>query len=164
MAHNQGQLVVEDAKIIYKHFAGLADDFHREGERDFSLRLDNEDVAMKMADDGWNVKEKTLEDGTKYWHVKVKISYKFQAPKVYIVKKDKSIPLDESTIGTLDHAEIIRADVVVDPSVWSVRGETGVTGYLRSLYVRIQEDPFAERYSNGYGALENNDADADNPF
>lgn len=163
MARNNGQLVVEDAKIIYKHFAGIPDDFHREGERDFSLRIDDEALAEKMADDGWNVKCKELDDGTKYWHVKVKVSYKYQPPKIGIVKRDRIIYLDQDNIGTLDHAEIIHADVVVDPSVWSVRGETGITGYLKSLYVRIQEDPFAERYASGYGALENN-GDNDNPF
>lgn len=157
----KGQLIIEDANIIYRHFAGLADDFHREGERDFSLRIDDPDMAEKLINDGWTVREKNLDDGTRFWHVKIKISYKFQAPKVYIVKKDKSIPLDESTIGSLDHAEITRADVVVDPSVWTVRGESGITGYLRSLYVVIQEDPFEEKYRNGYGSLPVTD---DNPF
>ena len=164
MARN-GQLIIEDAKIVYKHFSGIADDFHREGDRDFSIRIEDEDLAERLRADGWNIKEKVNpDDDSKYWHMKVKVSYRYQAPTVAIVKKDGEVFLNENTVGTLDHAEIVKADVIIDPSVWSVRGETGITGYLRALHVRILEDPFAERYRNGYAALEADATGNDNPF
>lgn len=155
-----GQLIIEDAQLIYRHFSGTADDFHRDGERDFSLKIEDETLAQKLIADGWNVREKVYDDGSRFWHVKIKISYKFQAPTIGIVKRDGEVFLNEENLAVLDHAEIIHADLIVDPSVWSVRGETGITGYLRSLHVRIQEDPFMEKYKNGYGATP---AD-DNPF
>ena len=157
----KGQLIIEDAKLLYRHFAGTADDFHREGERDFSVRIDDPQLAERLAAEGWNVRERTYDDGEKFWHVKIKISYKFQPPAVGIVRKNGEVFLEEKDLGMLDHAEILRADLIIDPSVWNIRGETGVTGYLRALHVRIQEDPFMEKYKNGYGGDEASD---DNPF
>jgi hypothetical protein len=55
---------IDDAKIIFRNFAGRGDKFNREGDRNFAVMIPDEDMANELADRGWNVKIKPpREDG-----------------------------------------------------------------------------------------------------
>ena len=55
-------LQIDDARIIYRNFAGRGDKFNREGDRNFAVIIPNEELAHDLIDRGWNVKIKPPRD------------------------------------------------------------------------------------------------------
>lgn len=136
--------------IIFKNFTGKDDKFGREGDRSFSIVIEDDALAEQLANDGWNVKPLTPRDpDEKVNHfIKVKISFKVRPPKIWLLTNHKRTLLDEDTIATLQYARIENADVVVSPWRWEVNGKTGIAAYLETLYVKIEDDPFADKYAD----------------
>ena len=54
----KGILQIDDARIIFKNFEGRGDKFNREGDRNFSLLIEDENTANALIKEGWNVKIK----------------------------------------------------------------------------------------------------------
>ena len=54
----RGILQIDDARIIYRNFSGVGSKFNREGDRNFAIYIDDEDIANELRDRGWNVKIK----------------------------------------------------------------------------------------------------------
>lgn len=144
------KLAIDNARIIFKNFTGKDDKFGREGDRSFSIVIEDDALAEQLANDGWNVKQLTPRDpDEKVNHfIKVKISFKVRPPKIWLLTNHKRTLLDEDTIATLQYARIENADVVVSPWRWEVNGKTGIAAYLETLYVKIEDDPFADKYAD----------------
>lgn len=144
------KLAIDNARIIFKNFTGKDDKFGREGDRSFSIVIEDDALAEQLANDGWNVKALTPRDpDEKVNHfIKVKISFKVRPPKIWLLTNRKRTLLDEDTIATLQYARIENADVVVSPWRWEVNGKTGIAAYLETLYVKIEDDPFADKYAD----------------
>lgn len=144
------KLAIDNARIIFKNFTGKDDKFGREGDRSFSIVIEDDALAEQLANDGWNVKQLTPRDpDEKVNHfIKVKISFKVRPPKIWLLTNHKRTLLDEDTIATLQYARIENADVVVSPWRWEVNGKTGIAAYLETLYEKIEDDPFADKYAD----------------
>lgn len=144
------KLAIDNARIIFKNFTGKDDKFGREGDRSFSIVIEDDALAEQLANDGWNVKPLTPRDpDEKVNHfIKVKISFRVRPPKIWLLTNHKRTLLDEDTIATLQYARIENADVVVSPWRWEVNGMTGIAAYLETLYVKIEDDPFADKYAD----------------
>lgn len=144
------KLAIDNARIIFKNFTGKDDKFGREGDRSFSIVIEDDALAEQLSNDGWNVKPLTPRDpDEKVNHfIKVKISFKVRPPKIWLLTNHKRTLLDEDTIATLQYARIENADVVVSPWRWEVNGKTGIAAYLETLYVKIEDDPFADKYAD----------------
>lgn len=144
------KLAIDNARIIFKNFTGKDDKFGREGDRSFSIVIEDDALAEQLANDGWNVKPLTPRDpDEKVNHfIKVKISFKVRPPKIWLLTNHKRTLLDEDTVATLQYARIENADVVVSPWRWEVNGKTGIAAYLETLYVKIEDDPFADKYAD----------------
>lgn len=144
------KLAIDNARIIFKNFTGKDDKFGREGDRSFSIVIEDDALAEQLANDGWNVKPLTPRDpDEKVNHfIKVKISFKVRPPKIWLLTNHKRTLLNEDTIATLQYARIENADVVVSPWRWEVNGKTGIAAYLETLYVKIEDDPFADKYAD----------------
>lgn len=144
-------IVVEDARIMFRNFSGKESMYNKAGVRGFSLRIDDEAFAQKLSDDGWNVKILAPREGddTVRYHLPVAVNYANVPPMVYLVTKRNKTLLDETTIETLDYAEIITVDLTITPYQWQLpTGQSGVKAYLKTMYVTIEEDEFAHKYDD----------------
>ena len=145
----KGILQIDDARIIFKNFEGRGDKFNREGDRNFSLLIEDENTANALIKEGWNVKIKPgREEGDNpFMRLPVKVKFTDYGPNVYLVTGNRRNELDEESIGCLDNIEIESVDMDIRPYDWEVNGRTGRTAYLQSMEVVQRIDRFAARYS-----------------
>lgn len=141
-------LIMENAKIRFRNFAGRPDEYTREGDRSFALVIEDEELANKLREDGWNVKMRLpKEEGAEPWYyLKVKVNFDGIPPKIVEVTSRNRVALNEDTVGILDTAELKSVDVEVSPYHWEIGGRRGITAYLKTMYATIEEDPFAAKY------------------
>lgn len=145
----KGRLQIDDARIIFKNFEGRGDKFNREGDRNFSLLIEDPDTADAMIREGWNVKIKDGrdEDDGPFMRLPVKVKFTDYGPTVYLKTGDNINKLDEESIGMLDQIDIESVDMDLRPYDWEVNGRTGRTAYLENLHVVQRIDRFAARYA-----------------
>lgn len=138
-------LQIDDARIIYRNFAGRGDKYNREGDRNFAVVIPDEDMANELTNLGWNVKIKPpREDGdTPFMFLPVKVKFNDRGPNVYLKTGDRQNRLDEESVGLLDNIDIIGVDLDIRPYDWSVNGKEGRTAYLQSIRVVQDIDRFA---------------------
>lgn len=149
----QEDLTIEDAEIRFRNFSGKEGKFNAKGNRNFCVLLHPDD-AQGLMDEGWNIKYLTPrdpeEESVPYMQVKVKYDG-YSKPVIWLITEINGQPvkknkLGEDEIDILDYAEIKKIDMVVRPYNYDIQGRKGISGYLKSMYVTIKEDPFAGRY------------------
>ena len=147
----RGILQIDDAKLMFKNFEGRGDKFNREGDRNFSIRIDDPEVADALIEEGWNVKIKPGRDEEEgpFMRLPVKVKFTDFGPKVYLKSsRPDPILLDEESVGMLDQIEIECADLDIRPFDWEVNGRTGRTAYLQAGHITQRIDRFAARYAS----------------
>jgi hypothetical protein len=140
-------IVVENARLIFKNFAGEESKFNRAGNRNFCVILDG-DSAEDLRQMGWNVKvlrPREDEDEPTYY-LQVTVAFGNFPPKVIMISGKTKTVLDEESISTLDYAEIANVDLIIRPYHWEVNGKEGIKAYLKTMYVTIEQDVFAGKY------------------
>lgn len=144
----RGIVQIDDARIIYRNFSGEGSKFNREGDRNFSVVIEDEEVKDALMDAGWNVKIKLPrdEDDTPFMHLPVKVKFNDRGPAVYLKSGARLVRLEEDTIDCLDNIDILSVDLDIRPYDWEVNGKTGRTAYLQSIHVVQDVDRFAARY------------------
>lgn len=141
-------LVIEGARLIFKNFAGEESKFNRRGNRNFCVILEHDD-AMNLMDAGWNIKElNSREDEEPLYYLQTTVSFDNIPPKVVLVSGRTKTILDETTIESLDYAEIANVDLIIRPYHWEVNGKTGIKAYLKTMYVTVEVDEFAAKYED----------------
>ena len=152
----------ENCRIIFKNFTGEQTQYNRAGDRNFCVIIEDLNVATRMREDGLNIKYKPPldEDGEETAYLPVAVSFANQPPTIVLLSSRGRTQLDESTISTLDHADIENVDLIVNPYNWEVNGKSGVKAYVKSRYVTLHEDALASKYS----ILDTNDPSDDLPF
>lgn len=143
-------IIVENAKIMFRNFSGNPTQYTREGVRTFCLVIENPDDAQKLLEDGWNVKklEATDDYNEPLYYISVKVNFTNIPPSVYIVKGRNKTLLDEESVSALDYATFSNIDLIVQPYCWEMNGKTGVSAYLKTGYFTIVQDRFADKYGD----------------
>lgn len=146
-------ITIENAKLIFRNFSGKVSEYNRNGQKNFSVLLDDE-LAEQLEADGWSVKyRRPREDDPDQYRqpfLPVKVQFGMYPPTVVVITSRGKKRLDEDTIGQLDWARIQSADVQIRPYNFpAIQGRpAGVSAYLKSLYVTIIEDPLETKYAD----------------
>ena len=148
MANNRvGNITVENARIIFRNFAGKESKFNAKGKRNFCLVIDNEE-AEQLKEEGWNIKYLKPRDPDEepQAYVQVSVEYGNFPPNIWLIAGNKKTKLDEDTVASLDYAEIENIDLVIRPYTWEVNGKGGIKAYVKNMYVTIVENEFEKKY------------------
>lgn len=155
MTNERETITIEDAQLIYKNFSGTESAFNVAGNREFSVILD-EETARNLLDREYNVKflkprEEDDDDLAPVPYLPVSVSYKVRPPTIVMITSTGRAKLDDTSVETLDWADIVKADLIISPYRWTIgtgaNTKTGVKAYLRSLYVTVQEDELERKYA-----------------
>lgn len=147
-------LQIDDAKIIFRNFAGRGDKFNREGDRNFAVLIPEEDMANALVERGWNVKIKPpREEGDlPFMYLPVKMKFNDRGPLVFLNTGGRQNRLDEESVSCLDSIDILSVDLDIRPYDWVIQEGTpnekrGRTAYLQNIRVYQDACRFEERFA-----------------
>ncbi len=138
-------LQIDDARIVYRNFRGEGSKYNREGDRNFALVIPDQELADRLAAEGWNVKIRPPrdEDEDPFMFLPIKVKFNDRGPNCYLVSGGSMVRLDEESVACLDEVRIATVDLDVRPYDWFMNGKEGRTAYLQSIKVTQQLDRFA---------------------
>lgn len=130
--------------IIYRNFSGKPSQYNKNGDRKFTIVIDDPENAQRVASYGWNVKAKpSKNDGEEPFctlEVKVRLDLEWARPKIKQFTRNASIWITEDNIGNFDDVEFERVDIVLRQYAWkNMKGEAGVSAQLGEMYAKIAE-------------------------
>lgn len=146
----EGTITIEDARILFKNFEGRESQYNQRGNKNFCVVLD-EIMAKQLLEDGWTsvrqLKPRESEEAGN-WVIQVTASYKHKPARIIMITSKGRTELDEETVDLLDELEFKTADLIISPYNWGpIRGEYGVSAYLRKMFVTIEEDYLDLKYA-----------------
>lgn len=146
-------VIVDETKFIFNtNFSGdpKRDRFGND-QRKGNLIIPNEEQALDLLDEGFNVKQTKPRPGEEEgfiprYYVPIKANYDSQwPPKVYLVTDDnKAVLLDGDTVGCIDDMWIEKVNVVLN----QYEGANGKSLYVKSMEVfqKVDDDPISSKY------------------
>jgi len=147
------RVTIYNARLMFRNFSGEETQYNPKGNRNFCIFLDYS-VAEKMEKDGWAIRWLDSKDPIEPPQpiISVKVSFGNFPPNIVLISEGKKSKITEDNINILDWVEIENCDVVLSPYTWTVRGQTGVKAYLRSMYITLLVDDLAKKYEYDEGA------------
>ena len=147
----KGILQIDDARIVYRNFAGAASQYNRAGDRNFAVVIPDQDQADALIEKGWNVKIKPPRDAddSPFMYIPVKIAFNDYGPTVYLKSGNRTVKLSEDNVECLDNIDILSVDMDLRPYDWErPDGRSGRSAYLQSIRVIQKLDRFAPDYDD----------------
>lgn len=165
MKVNEELISFDDAKIVFRNFAGVQTEYNSEGSRNFCVVIDDEEKASQLLDEGFNVKIKPPREEGDRPFIFMKVNVNFNAnrpglnPNIYLVTGEKISKLDADTVSILDHIDIASVDMDLRKYHNKRNSGTGVTAYLKAMRVVQDIDRFAAEMQAYDSKPYNNDDD-----
>lgn len=143
------ELMIEDAKLLFRNFGGAERPYNSEGDRNFHVVLEP-DLAKVLEDEGWRVKQlksrEEDEEGDK--HMKVIVNYKKgRPPRCVLITSNNRTELGMDEVGLLDAADIKKCDIMLN-GWWSDMAGGGYSAFLKTIFVWIREDALELKYAD----------------
>lgn len=155
-------------KLIHKNFRGIPGEYNPNGEKRFSVVIEDEELVRQMEEEGWYIKYKPEdENGYRRPFLDVKVTYGQYPPVAVLITDYGKMRLDEETIGQLDWTVIRNCDLVITPYHHGRKTKNGstITAYMKAIYVTKEErdeDILERKYHDiPYMDDENDDAEMD---
>lgn len=148
---NDRSVLFENAKLIFRNFAGRATPFAPAGRRTFAVVIEDHEFAKRLAADGWNVKfyeKKDEEDEDRDPFITVRVRFEPRPPRIVLLSSSGRNEISEEEVNLLDHADIAEVDLMITPFDWEVGGKTGTAAYLSNMYVTLRENELDLKYAN----------------
>ena len=150
-----GILMIDDARITFRNFAGEPTQFNRQGDRNFALVIPDQDIVDALQGDvnedgaSWNVKIKPPRDidDAPFMYLPVKVKFNQYGPRIYLVSDGVQKQLDEESVDMLDKISIEKVDLDVRPYDNITSGKPYRTAYLQTIRVYQRADRY-DRFSN----------------
>lgn len=147
-------LIVRDAHVIFMKLSNTPDKFG-DTTRKFDLVIDDKDEAQQLIDAGWPVKIKVPKntDYEPYHYLRCKMKFHDDTPtvrydpSVFVVDGKSKTKMTAQTVGLLDNERIKKIDLVLTPYAWENTNGSGITVYVKSMYVTVDTDPLAAEYA-----------------
>lgn len=146
-------IVIRDAHVIFMKLSNTPNQFGKT-DRTFNVVLDDEDFAEHLTDLGWPVKIKNPKnpDYEPYKYLSCKMKFHADSPKVrydpnvVVIDGRSKTKMTAQTVGLLDNERIKKIDLVLTPYQWENTNGSGVSVYVKSMYVTLDADPLAAEY------------------
>lgn len=140
-------VMIEDTNIRYANFSGKPTDYNQGGRRTFCVEVPS-DMVEALESDGWKIRSTNPRDPDEepVYYTECIVNYSNSAPTIWRISGNSKVKLDEELVSMLDYDDILSCDVVLRPYHWTVNGRSGTKGYLKSMHVRVMEDPFDAKY------------------
>lgn len=156
--HKPMKFRIDDAQFVpwpqNPNFSGRPTMFKDAGERCFHVIIDVNN-ADKMATDGWPVKCKLPDEKNPetFCFIKVLVKYrdrkgeKVTPPKIMLVSSGGMQMITEDTVDMLDEIRIKQFDFIAQSYEYDVNGKRGITAYLQTAYITLDEDELDMKYA-----------------
>lgn len=119
--------------LIYRNFRGEGGAYNQEGKRNFNVVIRDEEVANRLADMQFRIKQKFNEDGA--WVLKIHVNFLSKyPPEVTYVNGRKMEHIGESTAYILDKKKAECVDIRFIGSKSKKSRDEFLDAYLDSLY------------------------------
>lgn len=149
--NNSKYVRIDNTRFIFStNFSGDPDrDKFHSSARKASIIIPDENMALAMIEEGFNVKttrprEGEEDDFTPKYFISISVNYDTEwPPKIYLVTDGEANLLSEDTVGTIDKIYVKNVNVILNKFQNKTTGKPSL--YVRTMYVEqdIEDDPYA---------------------
>lgn len=162
-------VTIQNTQLVLKNFSGEKGRyFNSSGNPEFACVIPPE-LAELMTADGWNVKQfkpKPEDTNEPDFFIKIKIGVNGRPPRMKMITSAGQKDISVEDCQVFDYVRIAKVDLTLSPYEYEFQGKTGISAYLNSLFVTVEEDELDRKYANipevGTGGY--NIPDEDVPF
>lgn len=145
-------LAPDEIKWAFSHIDGREDTFNEKGQRDIIVIVSRE-AADELATLGWTIKayeRQNADEGDEpEYTFRVRISYKFEAPRIYLIKGRKKIFVDNpDMLNSVRRDNTRKISLIATPSRWTQPGRSGVSAYIKEMYIEVEESRLEAMYAD----------------